>query len=315
MRAGTRNGWYHTACAVLIAVWCLLALTACAEEEPAQENVYSVYYVSNSETKVEAHDYVMQSDVPDEQLDELLACLSTMPDRMEYKAPLALGFQVLSARMEDGKVALDVSGEYRNMSPVREVLVRAAIVRTLTQLPDVKYVSITVEGEQLYDNAGELVGLMSADLFINNDGSEINTYEQARVMLYFADAGGDHLIASYREKYYSTNTPLERFVVEELIAGPSGQVSGLYPTINPNTRIINIMTRDGICYVNLDSNFLTAVNNVSTEMAVYSIVNSLAELNHINRVQILVEGEVPASFTTATFERNLDFVTTLGEEE
>lgn len=137
-----------------------------------------------------------------------------------------------------------------------------------------KYVTITLEGSQLYDNAGELVGWMNAEQFINNDGNEINTYELVKVKLYFANADGDKLIAAYREKHYSTNTPLERFVVEELIAGPSGQIEGLYPVINPETKIINILTKDGICYVNLDSSFLTVVNNVSTEVAVYSIVNS-----------------------------------------
>ena len=70
---------------------------------------------------------------------------------------------------------------------------------------------------------------MNAEQFINNDGNEINTYELVKVKLYFANADGDKLIAAYREKHYSTNTPLERFVVEELIAGPSGQIEGLYP--------------------------------------------------------------------------------------
>ena len=116
---------------------------------------------------------------------------------------------------------------------------------------------------------------------------------------------------AYRERDYSANTQLERFVVEELIAGPSGQIEGLYPVINPETKIINILTKDGICYVNLDSSFLTVVNNVSTEVAVYSIVNSLVELDNINKVQILVNGEVPSTFSNSTFERNLDYVTTL----
>ena len=81
--------------------------------------------------------------------------------------------------------------------------------------------------------------------------------------------------------------------------------------INPETKIINILTKDGICYVNLDSSFLTVVNNVSTEVAVYSIVNSLVELDNINKVQILVNGEVPPTFSNSTFERYLDYVTTL----
>ncbi len=37
-------------------------------------------------------------------------------------------------------------------------------------------------------------------------------------------------------------------------------------------------------------------------------MNSLVELNNVNKVQILVNGEVPSSFSAATFERNLDIV-------
>ena len=290
---------------------CAVLLAACGKHRDGNVVVYPVYYVSNSETKVEMHEHEMQAESEEDMLQELMDCLSTVPDKLEYKAPLSMGFQVLGVNVQEGKLQINVDSAYKTMPPTTEVLVRAAIVRTLTQLPNISYVGITVDGQQLYDNAGESVGWMSADQFIDNDGNEINTYELTRIKLYFANADGDKLIAAYREKHYSTNTPLERFVVEELISGPSGQVPGLYPTVNPETKIINVMTKDGICYVNFDSSFLTVVNNVSTELAVYSIVDSLVELSNINKVQILVNGEVPSSFTTTTFERNLDYVTTL----
>ena len=289
----------------------LAVLTGCGTREPETGKKISVYYVNTAETKVEVHDQYLNTKTPEEQLEETMTFLSTTPEKLEYKAPFDRGFQVLDYEVEDGKLVINVDKAYSELSVTTEVLVRAAVVRTLTQLSNVKYVTITVEGSQLYDNAGELVGWMNAEQFINNDGNEINTYELVKVKLYFANADGDKLIAAYREKHYSTNTPLERFVVEELIAGPSGQIEGLYPVINPETKIINILTKDGICYVNLDSSFLTVVNNVSTEVAVYSIVNSLVELDNINKVQILVNGEVPSTFSNSTFERNLDYVTTL----
>ena len=286
----------------------LAVLTGCGTREPETGKKISVYYVNTAETKVEVHDQYLNTKTPEEQLEETMTFLSTTPEKLEYKAPFDMGFQVLDYEVEDGKLVINVDKAYSELSVTTEVLVRAAVVRTLTQLSNVKYVTITVEGSQLYDNAGELVGWMNAEQFINNDGNEINTYELVKVKLYFANADGDKLIAAYREKHYSTNTPLERFVVEELIAGP---IEGLYPVINPETKIINILTKDGICYVNLDSSFLTVVNNVSTEVAVYSIVNSLVELDNINKVQILVNGEVPSTFSNSTFERNLDYVTTL----
>lgn len=289
----------------------MILLASCGQEEK-EENVYPVYYVSNSETRVEIHSHVMEADDPEKQLLELVECLGTNPEKLEYKAPFSMGFEVLGMEAdENGRLQIDVSAAYRELSVTTEVLVRAAIVRTLTQLPSVSAVMITVEGNTLYDSKNNEVGWMNAEQFINNDGNEINTYELARVRLYFADESGTRLIAADREKHYSTNTPLERFVVEELIAGPSGRIEGLYPSVNGSTKIVNVTTKDGICYVNLDESFLTVVNNVSTEVSIYALVNSLVELSNVNQVQILINGEVPASFSSTTFERNLDIVTTL----
>lgn len=294
----------------LLAFGILLLLCACGEE-PTGQDVLQIYGINSQETKVEAHPHEMQAKKSEERLHELIQCLQTNPEKLEYKVPFAMGFQMLELIWENGRVMVNVDADYLKLSATTEVLVRAAIVRTLTQLEGVGYVGISVEGNQLYDSTGSPVGWMSADQFIDNDGNEINTYEQVKVKLYFADESGTNLIAAYREKYYSTNVPLERFVVDELLAGPSGKVEGLYPTMNPSTKVVSVMTKDGICYVNLDDSFLTVVNNVSTDVAVYSIVNSLVELSTVNKVQILINGEIPASFQTSTFERNLDIVTTL----
>lgn len=309
-----RHGEKHMAArlfSLLVVFCCAFALTSCGQGEFMGENAFQVYYLSASETKVEQHFHEITSDTAEGRLEELIQYLSTNPEKLEYKAPLAMGFQLLGVKLEGATLLLDMDAAYLELSTTTEVLVRAAMVRTLTQLEDVSYVGITVEGNQLYDGMGRPVGWMNAEQFIDNDGNEINTYELARVKLYFASEDGQSLISANREKYYSTSMQLERFVVEELIAGPSGQIEGLFPCINPNTKVINVTTKDGICYVNLDENFLTVVNNVPTEESVYAIVNSLAELSNINKVQILVNGEVPSTFSTSFFERNLDIVTTL----
>lgn len=304
----------------VLCLLCILGLAGCGREETDPGKTYQVFYVSNSETKVEAHPYVMSGVTAEEQLQELVSCLSTIPDKLEYKAPFAMGFEVLDMEIEDGRLLLDVSAAYKEMSPTTEVLVRAAIVRTLTQISDIGYVGITVEGEQLFDNLQNPVGWMSADQFIDNEGSEINTYEVVRVKLYFANENGDGLIPAFREKHYNTNVPLEKFVVEELISGPGSNLEGIYPSINPNTKIISIMVKDGICYVNLDETFSTVINNVSTEVSIYSIVNSLVELSNVNKVQVLIDGEVPVIFKdkadfNPVLERNLELVTTVEENQ
>ena len=110
---------------------------------------------------------------------------------------------------------------------------------------------------------------------------------------------------------------MERLVVDELLKGPGTDVADVaYPTINPNTKVVSVSVRDGICYVNLDDTFLTQIYNVSSEVTIYSIVNSLAELTGVNKVQISVNGESDIMYRenislSTVFERNLDLVATV----
>ena len=114
-----------------------------------------------------------------------------------------------------------------------------------------------------------------------------------------------------RSVEYNTNVSLEKLVMEQLILGPSKLEA--YPTINPATKVINVTVNDGTCYVNLDQTFLTQVYTVSSEVTIYSIVNSLVELDNVNKVQILINGESEISFRESmnlntTFGRNLDLI-------
>ncbi len=297
----------------------LMSFTGCSiirkgAEIPADEGAV-VYYLSASETKLEAvGSYYFPVGDKEEDVKALLGFLEKTPDDIKYKTPLGRGFDLRNYTVSETSLTLDFDAGYTLMDASTEVLVRAAIVKTLLGVQGVKYIYFTVEGEPLTDNTGKPVGGMSSKTFIYNDGNAINTYDEVVVKLFFANADATGLIGAYRDKFYSTNVPLELFVVEETIAGPSGQVEGLYPTINPDTNIISVSTSDGVCYVNLDSGFTVTVGNVPTEMAAYSIVNALTELPGIDRVQILVNGEVPPVLSAVSYEKNEEIVTTLEEE-
>lgn len=308
------RGFKKMAGYLLTAVLCinfLLFTGGCGIQ--TEEEGTPIYFVNIDETGIESHNFVITAEDIDGKIQEMFEDMALTPSKLEYKAPLAMGFSINSYSTESNYITLDFDSNYRNLSTTTEVLVRAAIVKTLVQLPTIRYVYFTVDGEPLTDANGLPVGKMDNNTFIYNDGNAINTYEEVVVRLYFANEDGDELIGAYRDKFYSTNIPLELFVVEELISGPSGQIEGLYPTINSETNIISVTTSDGICYVNLDSGFLNGINNVTTEVAIYSIVNSLTELSSVNKVQILINGEIPTVIGASSFEKNNDLITTLDE--
>ena len=94
-----------------------------------------------------------------------------------------------------------------------------------------------------------------------------------------------------REVEVNPNQPIERYVVEQLIKGPESD--SLKNVIPSDTKIRDISTADGICYVDLSSEFVTKQSGTEKDgiAAVYSIVNSLGEMETVNKVQFLIEGE------------------------
>ena len=70
-------------------------LTGCGKTEPQTGKKMSMYYINTAETKVEVHEQYLNTKTPEEQVDETMRYLSTTPEKLEYKAPLDMGFQVL----------------------------------------------------------------------------------------------------------------------------------------------------------------------------------------------------------------------------
>lgn len=305
------NIYNKIALSVLIAV--LLCLAACGRREAERSGrTYEIYYVNNEETSVLSGSYQTETEEGRALLEELIGQLGVLPAKMEYKAPLAEGFKLLGYTWEGEQLTINFDRNYKAMDSIKEVLVRAAIVRTLSQVEEVSYISFTIEGEPLMDNGGAAVGTMSADMFIDNAGNEINTYEKVNLRLYFANENGDRLVEeNQRNVEYNSNISVEKLVMEKLIAGPASE--GDYPTINPETKIISVTVNDRICYVNLDENFLTQPYNVTSDVTIYSITNSLVELPNVNKVQLSINGETALFYKesvslTSIFERNLDLI-------
>lgn len=296
------------------ATLCFLVLFACffgcsSKEEEGTPVVMS--YISSQSNKIIEKTAYLAGEGAEEQLKEVLELLETPPSKLEYHVPLAQGITVLTTNLTNHSLVLNLSAEYKQMNPTMEILARASLVKSLTQVEGIDRVTIHIDGEPLRDSLEKPIGAMSAEMFIDNAGEEISTYDKVTVRLYFANEAGDALVAVDRSKAYNTNISLDKFVVEELLKGPEAQ--GVYPTINPDTKLISTLVKDNTCYVNFDSTFLKQVYEVKAEIAVYSIVNSLCELSGIDRVQIFVDGKSEVMFRemiplTTVFSRDLDYI-------
>lgn len=289
-------------------------LAGCSSEEP-QGTPIDISYLNKNETKLVTETHYLTSTDTKDMIVEVLTLLCSVPDNKELKATLTSGINVITYSYDGEQVIVSLGEKYRELSRTTEVLTRAALVRSLTNIPEVNYVMLTVNGELLTDMSGNAIGIMTSDMFVNNAGAQVETVDSTVTLrLYFANEEGSGLVAVNRELAHNadvSNVPMEKLVVEQLISGP---VNGeTWPTISPDTKLVNITVRDNICYLTFDSAILTAVNNVTTDVTIYSIVNSLVELSNINKVQISIDGNKDGKFrdkyeASTVFERNLSLV-------
>ena len=203
---------------VAVLIMGLFLCTACADRRKAQEGtIYKIYYVNNDETKIIEREYVSETLDGELLFAELLEQLAHISEKMEYGTLLDKEISVVGHTLDNGLLTLDFDESYHYLRGTREILVRASIVRTLTQIPGVERITFTVNGEQLTDAAGAAVGVMAADTFIGKAGNEINAYEKVDLRLYFANETGDSLVEENRRNVvYNSNISLEKLVVEKL---------------------------------------------------------------------------------------------------
>jgi germination protein M len=294
-----------------VCVFITVSLTGCGAS--SSKNQFTIYYVNQERTALAEYKTKLDESADAQalvnEMDKARKKSTFIPARPAY-------VKVDHVQTDGQNVYIYYTDTYKSMDNATEVLYRAAVVKTLTQLPEVDHVMFYVDGAPATYADGTVIGMMSADDFVEASGSNSADIQSADIKLYFANAKGDKLIPMDMNVTYNKNVPIERVVVEQLINGPG--ISGYYRTLPANVKLLGISVTDGTCYVNLDSTFIDGMVNAAEMVPVYSIVNSLCDIPQIDRVQILINGESNRMYRESIsletkFTNNEDIVQKTGE--
>ncbi len=272
----------------------ILGITACAKRTDVSNNDEFIYCLNGDRTGLIKVVYEFPEVDTAKVVEAVLEELSTPAEDLEYVQPIPDEIKVQSSKLEGMLVTVDFDTEYYELSSVDEKLLRAAVVQSLLEVDGVIGVQFTIDGEKLEDTDGVVVGIMNQDDFVQNSNTALNEYQTVQLILYFANETGDGLIAENREVNYTSNETIEKLIMEGLIEGP--KKTGLYPTVNPQTTLLSVTTKEDVCYVNLDSDFLNRNYDVKPDVIVYSVVNSIIGGSQVKKVQITVNGEKAVTF-------------------
>lgn len=305
---------YHKKCKYIgfgMALIFLYLMAGCESER--EQSAYHIEYLNKEKSRIVDVPYEPEATDTDGMIREFLAVLCSDSDNVDYRKPIPGDVEVTSYSLDGILLTLHFDADYSKMNAAEEVLCRAAVVRTMTQIAGVDCVAFYIGDAPLTDMKGNLVGSMNADSFIENPGEQINSIQNTNLTLYFSNENGDGLVKEVREEvYYSSNISMEKLIVEQLLDGPT--VAGAKSAIPEGTKLVTVSVVEGVCYVNLDEAFRNQDYKVNEAVVIYSIVDSLMEVPTISKVQISVNGDTSGVYRdnfllSEMYERNLDLVT------
>lgn len=301
---------------ILCTVILVFGMTGCGEKTDKQLISYQVFYINSDGSGLTGKTYQLKDAKQDlvSVIKELIIRLQTPQDE-SLKSPIDEGIQVVDYQIKENQLSVYFSAGYNNKSGLDEILSRAAIVKTLCQIQEIEYVEFYVEDQPLM-LSGNAVGLMSQESFVD----ELNPQDQKQskeTVLYFANKQGNRLKKITTDITYNAVEPIARLLVEQLIAGVSSiqniDETKLQSAVPSKTTLNNLTIRDNICYLDLSKDFEQQDPNVSSEVIVYSIVDTLCELPEVTKVQFSVDGEQKEKYGdlegfNKPLERNLDLL-------
>jgi germination protein M len=283
------------------------------QQEVSSESGYYYYYLNKDNTQLEKAAYLPDEEEESAMLGDLMQRIGSKNSEEKEINLLPQEVTINSYELQDQVLVIDFNSQYNTMSRTREILVRAGIVRTFVQFPDIQAVRFTVIGDPLTDTKSQEIGDMTEDMFLEYSvTSDIDTYRYDTFTLYFTNAEGTSLVEEKRSVYYRRSIPKEKVVLEQLAKGPMEK--GNYPTIPENTSVLNISLTDDVCYINLAQDFVDSALKLPDEIILYSVVNSLVDSCDCSKVELSIEGDSSLDFGEEMslfqfYEKNSNLIT------
>ena len=299
-------------CFILLGM--MILLSGCNRKRDIDQEIlstdYKIFYIDSKNLGIVSEAYKPEGKTTGELVRELLEVLRKEPKNIVYKKalPEAVAIKDYEVSNENSLLLNFEANYYTELRGIPDVLCRATIVKTLCQIPGLEYVIFNVNGLPMEDSNGMQIGLMKASDFIESTGSEKNY----KFVLYYADEEGEALVASNSNIFYTGTGKIEEMIINQLINGPVE--AGMKNTLPEGTTLLDVTTREGVCYVDFNEKFLDVIPGVSGNVILYSIVNSLVELPNINKVQFYINSTLRETYQDGTdpfngfFERNLDII-------
>jgi len=269
-----------------------LLLAACERQEP-ERTAFELYF-QEADLTFSAGDgafrtetvylFDSETDTSRRLAEELMAQLLQGPADETLKSPIPAGTALLSLELTGDRAKVDLSSPYGTLSGVALTLADSAIAMTLSQVPEISSVQITVRGRELAYRERQVLNIR--EVLLTPEEDVLSTVD---VRLYFLSPETGGLVPEARTlDLYEGDTQVSA-VAKALEGGPENRE--LLRALPEGFQVKSVWLEEDICYVNLSSALLEGLEETAVNTAVEALDHSLRSLEGVEEVRFLVDGE------------------------
>lgn len=206
--------------------------------------------------------------------EELLAVYAQTEPPQGASPAIPRGWSLSTAEADGTTVYLSFSGTA--VGELRNSLAAACLTLTLTQLDSVERIVLTTP------DLKEALTLSAESVLAEDTGM---LPQQEAITLFLPDAQRRYLLRRRQTVEAMDTSEKPQYVLQALLSNADS-------CIPSGTRLLGVTVENGICTVNFSSDFVKGMEKrFSCErLAVYSVVNTLTELDDITTVDFWIEG-------------------------
>ena len=269
-----------------LALVCLALMPGCAATSRSAESgtPVSLYYEYQNADQVEDLESIIgveKRSVNVLSLWDFLDIYFKGPVSEDMISPFPAGTSVQAIQYTNSIPTLTLSGEYFSLMGIDLSVACCCLSKTVCEFTGRSSVILVDETESIRMEIDPEKYVLTNR--IQNGGNEQFT-------VYFPDAHWRYLIPEIRDTTLSSNETQAAYVLRKLLEGPVGnQLNNSFPE---GTRLLGISIADHVCTVNFSDEFVSGLSGETYHnfLTVYSVVNTLTDLEDIDAVQFLAEG-------------------------
>jgi germination protein M len=234
----------------------------------------------------------------------LKACITALaegPKTEGLRNPIPEGTKLLGISVHDKVATVDFSNEFQMTNGVSEITTRFSVVNTLTGISGVEKVRLHINGGEMIGASGMPLGEIGPVSFDGN-GMPVDG-EMKTVTLYFSDSNAEFIVGEKRDIAVEAGESIEEAILRELFKGPVNE--NLWDAIPDGTKLLSVSTKDDLCTVNLSKEYVdkSPGGTASERMAIWTVVDTLTEIEGVKKVQFLIEGKKREIYTHVIFDK------------